>query len=148
MAFELMPRRYHGEMRRFQREMQDLWDRFFSESPLERWTSREWSPSVDISETDGSIEVKAEIPGFDSKDIDLSVAGDVLTIKGEKKTEEKKEKKQYHYREISSSSFQRSFQLPASINSEAVDAEFKNGVLHISLPKAEENNKKKIDIKS
>jgi HSP20 family protein len=147
MAYELTPWRRSGALRPFWREMDDLWNRFFGEMPLAEgaW---EWMPSVDVSETDGTIMVKAELPGMDAKDIDIDVSGDILTLRGEKKTEEEKKEARYYCRERHYGSFQRSFRLPGGVQSDKVDAEFKNGVLTIKLPKSKESKEKKIEIKA
>lgn len=110
--------------------------------------SQEWAPMVDVSETKDNVVVKAEIPGMEAKDMDVSVSGDVLTIKGQKKTEEEKKDEHYHYRERYSGSFQRSFRLPVAVKTEKADAAFKDGVLTITIPKAEEAKKKEIKIKT
>jgi len=147
MALDITPWRRSGGLRPFWREMDDFWNRFFEEMPLaERaWG---WSPSVDISETDGNVQIKAELPGLEAKDIDVDVSGDMLTLRGEKKMEEEKEEERYYYRERYSGSFQRSFRLPSGVESDKVDAEFKNGVLTINIPKSEEAKQKKIEIKA
>ena len=147
MALDITPWRRSGGLRPFWREMDDFWNRFFEEMPLaERaWG---WSPSVDISETDGNVQIKAELPGLEAKDIDVDVSGDMLTLRGEKKMEEEKEEERYYYRERYSGSFQRSFRLPSGVESDKVDAEFKNGVLTINIPKSEESKQKKIEIKA
>lgn len=147
MALEMTPWRRPGGLRPFWREMDDFWKRFFSEMPLaERAT--EWEPAVDISETDGNVMVRAELPGLEAKDIGVDVSGDVLTIRGEKKMEEEKKEEKYYCRERYAGSFQRSFQLPAGLKAEKVDARFKNGVLTINIPKSEESKQKKIEIKA
>lgn len=147
MALELTPWRRSSALRPLWREMDDLWNRFWGEMPATE-PSLGWAPSVDISETDGNVLVKAELPGLDAKDIDVDVTGNVLTLKGEKKTEEEKKEERYYYRERHYGAFQRSFQLPAGVQSDKVDAEFKNGVLTINIPKSEESKQKKIEVKS
>jgi len=83
---ELVPwRPFGGELSSLRREMDNLWNRFFGKTPLARRVTEEWWPSVDMSETKDSFIVKAELPGLDAKDVDVSISGDVLTIKGEKK---------------------------------------------------------------
>jgi HSP20 family protein len=143
-------RPFGGELSSFRREMDRLWDRFFGEEPFGRrfpaeWA--EWSPSVDVSESDEKIVIKAELPGLDAKDVDVSVAGNRLTIKGEKKKEEEEQDEHHYYAERYYGAFQRSFELPASVQADKVEASFNKGVLKISLPKAEEIKRKKIDIK-
>jgi HSP20 family protein len=147
MALELMPWRRSGGIRPFWREKDDFWNRFFGEMPLEGRTWN-WEPAVDISETDGQVQVRAELPGLEAKDIDVDVSGDILTLRGEKKMEEEKKEERYYCRERYRGSFQRSFQLPSGVESDKVNAEFKNGVLTINLPKSEKSKQKKIEIKT
>ena len=99
---ELVPwRPFGGELSSLRREMDDLWRRFFGETPLARRVTEEWWPTVDMSETKDSFIVKAELPGLDAKDVEVSISGDVLTIKGErKKEEEEKDRGQGYVREI------------------------------------------------
>lgn len=89
----------------------------------------------------------AVLPGLEAKDIDVSISGDILTIKGEKKKEEEKKDEHFHYCERYAGSFQRSLRLPVGVRSDQVEAAFKNGVLNITIPKAEEAKKKQIEIK-
>lgn len=145
---ELTPRRPWGEVSRLRREMDDLWNRFFGETPLRRGGLAEWIPTVDISEAADKIVVRAELPGMEAKDIDISVSGDTLTIKGEKKEEHEKKEESYYSSERYFGSFQRSFQLPSNVVSDKVDATFKNGILTINLPKSEETKAKKIEVKT
>jgi HSP20 family protein len=127
--------------------MEDFWDRFFGgRSPAESpWG---WTPSVDVSETDGKVQVKAELPGFEAKDIDVDVTDNVLTLSGEKKKEEEQKGERFYCRERYAGAFNRSFRLPAGVESDKVDAAFKNGVLTITIPKSEESKQKKIEVKS
>lgn len=96
------------------------------------------SPLIDVSETDKKVEVTVELPGVDEKDIDVSLANDVLTIKGEKKSETEKTAKDYHLIERAYGSFERSTRLPCEVDAGKVKAEFRNGVLKVSLPKTPE----------
>ena len=89
---ELVPWRPFGrELSTLRKEMNDLMTRFFGESPLARRWAEEWAPSVDLTETKDSFLVKAELPGLDAKDVDVSLSGNVLTIKGEKKKEKRRD---------------------------------------------------------
>lgn len=108
-----------------------------------------WSPRLDVSETDKAVEVTTDLPGMNKEDIKVSLENNILTIQGERKEEEKKEDKQYHYVERRTGSFYRSFQVPAEIDEDNIEATFKEGVLHLTLPKTEEAKKKvsKIEIK-
>ena len=144
---EIVPRRPFRELRTLRREMDNLWNRFFGETTLPSVFAKEWAPTVDVSETKEHVVVKAEMPGLEAKDIDVSLSGDLLTIKGEKKEEEKKDE-HYHYRERYAGSFRRSLRLPVGVKSDKVEAAFKNGVLNITIHKAEEAKKKAIKIKT
>ncbi len=145
---EITPWRPFRELSAFRKEMDDLWNRFFGETPFRQAFSRDWTPSVDVSETKDNVVVKAELPGLETKDIDVSMSGDVLTIKGEKKKAEEKKDEHYHCCERYSGSFQRSFRLPVGVQGDKVRATFKDGVLTITLPKAEQAKKKQIEIKT
>jgi HSP20 family protein len=141
-------RPYRGDITRFNREMDSLWNRFFGEAHPFPGTEGEWLPSMDVAETDGEVTVRAELPGLEAKDIDLDISGDVLSIRGEKKGKEEQKGENYYTRESYYGSFQRSVRLPSEVQSDKVEAKFKNGVLDIKLPKAEKTRKKKIEIKS
>ena len=144
---QLVPWRPIGELSSFRGEMDRFWDKFFGERPFVRAFSEEWAPSVDISETEDKFLVKAELPGLEAKDVSVSISGDILTIKGEKKKEEE-EKDEHHYCvERYSGSFQRVFQLPSGVKGDKVEASFDKGILKIALPKVEEAKKKEVEIK-
>ncbi len=93
------------------------------------------APAIDVSETDDTIEVSAELPGIDEKDVDVEVADNVLTIKGEKKSEKEEKKKDYHLIERSCGSFQRSVPLPYEVDANKITAKFTKGVLTVTMPK-------------
>ena len=99
-------------------------------------------PSVDILKEGDDIVVKAELPGIKKEDIDVSLTKNTITISGEKKKEEKIERKDYHSIERSYGSFKRSFSLPSEVETEKASAKFKDGVLEIRVPKTEEAKKK------
>lgn len=113
-------------------------------------TSLSAVPVVDVSETDKAYEITAELPGMDEKNVEVKVANGVLTINGEKQDEKEEKRKDYYMRERSFGSFQRSFQVPDDVEVEKIEANFKNGVLTVTLPKSPEAQKaeKKIAIKS
>jgi HSP20 family protein len=102
----------------------------------------EVSPSVDVFEEGDEVVVKAELPGISKEDIDVKVTDDVVTISGEKKKEEKIEKKNYYRMERSYGSFTRSFRLPTEVQTEKASAKFKEGILEIRIPKTEEAKEK------
>jgi HSP20 family protein len=109
---------------------------------------RAWAPVVDIYEDENSITVKAELPGISEKDIEISVDDSTLTIKGERKTEEEFKKENYHRIERAYGTFQRVLTLPASVNTEKVEAVYKSGILEIKCPKHEGVKPKKIEVKA
>ncbi|MBI4392132.1 MAG: Hsp20/alpha crystallin family protein [candidate division NC10 bacterium] len=118
------------------KEMERLFDRFWESDLPELAPVGEWTPRLDLSETKETLVVRAEIPGLEAKDVQISLQDQVLTIKGEKK-QEKEEKDEHHYRmERSYGVFARSLRLPVAVDREKVTAKFKNGVLTIALPKA------------
>lgn len=104
-------------------------------------------PSLDVVDRENEILVRAEIPGIDKKDIDISMTENLLTIKGQTSTEKKEEKGDYHRREISSSSFARSVTLPGAVDSSKANATLKDGVLEITLPKLESSKRRNIEVK-
>jgi HSP20 family protein len=115
--FDLIPWRRGGELTGFGPEMDRLFDRFFEAWPFKLPAEgREWAPSVDVSETAKDVVVKAEIPGMHPKDIDVSVHGDVLTLRGERKKEHEEKGESFHRIERSYGAFSRSIRLPAEID--------------------------------
>ncbi len=130
-----------------QEEMNRLFDRLFERFP-ERKEFGEglWSPCVDISETKDEIVVTAEIPGMKKDDIKISLNDNILTLKGEKRQEKKVEEENYHRIERSYGAFHRSFTLPTTVQQDQVKATYKDGVLKVRLPKAEEAKPKEIAI--
>ena len=124
-----------------QREMDRLFEDFFRRGGLMR-------PSVDVVETDDTVVVKAELPGMEPKDVDISVSGDKLTIKGERKAEKEEKGKTFYRMERCYGSFCRTIELPASVEADKAKADYKNGVLEITLPKTEQVKAKKIPIKT
>lgn len=143
---EIMPWKPFREMEPFHREMDRFFNRFFSEFLPSRFEEEGWLPRLDMSETKDSLVIEAELPGMDSKDIEVNLTGDVLTIKGEKKSERKEDGKHYHCTERHSGSFQRAFRLPVSVQGDKVDAGFEKGILTITLPKTEDAKEKEIKI--
>lgn len=105
-----------------------------------------WMPTVDISETEAYFEIRAELPGISEDDVNVSLTDNVLTVKGEKQHEEETDGKNYHRMERRYGRFQRSFTLPRHIEADAIKAEFKNGVLSLEIPKAEEAKPTEISI--
>jgi HSP20 family protein len=145
MVMALIPWRPWREIDVLRREMDRIWDRFSGENPLE-WSGREWAPSLDVSETQDRIVVKAEAPGIDPKAIDVSLSNGVLTLKGEKKKESEEKGENYHLVERSYGAFSRSVRLPAEVQEDKVKASYKDGILTITLPKSERAKERAIKI--
>jgi len=146
--FELVPwRRNRGVPARPRR---DLFNWFFEDLTLpDFWTSeQEWLPAFDVSETESEIIVKAELPGMDVKDIDIALTDGLLTIKGERKLEKEDKKENYHRIERQFGSFSRSLNLGEKVKADGIEAAYKDGILTVTLPKAEESKPKKIEVKS
>ena len=147
MAWELTPWKPF-EFDRLRREMDRVWDSFFEGRPSRRTREEgEWLPSIDVSETKSDLVVKAELPGMEAKDIEISLNEGLLTIQGEKKQESEEKEEGYHLIERSYGSFTRSIRLPKDVQSDKINASYKNGVLKVILPKSEEAEKKEIKIK-
>lgn len=106
----------------------------------------QWMPSVDIMEKDGNLILRAEIPGIDEKDIELKLEGKTLTLKGERKMESEDKKGKYHRVESFYGSFNRSFRLPDTADAEKVHAEYKNGVLTVTIPQKPEAQPREIPV--
>ncbi len=105
-----------------------------------------WCPTVDVSESELAYEVKAELPGINKEDIKVSMQDNVLTLKGERKEETEAKKKNVQILERYYGKFQRSFRLPAEVKSAEIKATYKDGVLTVEIPKAEEAKPKEIEV--
>ena len=146
MAFDVKPYKPFGELASLREEMDKIWNRFFGEWPTMEPFRGEWSPSVDVSETKDALLVKAEVPGMNAKDIDISLSNDVLTIRGKKEQEKEQKEENYHRIERSYGSFTRSIRLPREVQSDKIKASYMNGVLTINLPKSGEGKEIKIKV--
>jgi HSP20 family protein len=134
-------------------QLRSDWDRMF-----DRFLDDVWGPAasgfgagaglpLDVMETDDALVLRAEIPGMDPKDIEIDLAGDVLTIAGQKTEEHKEERARYHHTERRYGSFRRSIRLPLPVEPDGVEAELKNGLLEITLRKAESLRPRRIEVK-
>jgi len=140
---DLIKWRPFRELSSMRREIDRIMDRFFD---TDRITEGMWLPDVDVSETPEEIVVKADIPGIDEKDLSVTLSGDNLIIKGERKEEKEEKGKHFHRIERSYGSFQRSIPLPVAVETDKIDATYNNGVLEIHLPKTAEAKPKQIKI--
>lgn len=115
------------------RVFEDAFTRLFNEPQ----TNRPWSPAVDIYETENELVLKADLPDVDQKDIDVRVENQTLTIAGQRKFEKEEKRKGFHRIERSYGNFVRSFAVPSAFNTDQIAAQYKNGVLTVTLPKKE-----------
>ena len=135
------------------RDIDDMFDRYTRQVGLPRSGSQEvvttgdWTPRVDIAETDKEFVIKAEIPEVKKEDVKVTVDSGVLTIRGERKQEKEEEGKKFHRVERRYGSFTRSFTLPDNIDENTIKASFNEGMLKLQIPKTEEVKPKAIEVK-
>lgn len=127
--------------------LRDAMDRLFEDSVITPKTIGTM-PRIDIKETEDAIVVKAELPGIEEEKVDIEIMDNVMTISGEKAEEKVEEGEGYHYKESHTGTFTRSFNLPADVKADSAQAEMKNGVLSITIPKVEPKKAKKISIRA
>lgn len=138
--------RGRNELARLHDEMDELLGSFFGGLEWPSFGRATW-PAIDIADRENDILVKAEVPGCKAGDIDISVHGNVLTISGEKKEEEEKTGKGYYHVERSWGTFRRDLHLPSDVEPGKIEAVYKDGVLSITMPKAEKSKAVKVKIK-
>lgn len=114
---------------------------------VEEWTLKTWAPTCDIYETDNEIVVKAELPEVKKEDIQVKLENNLLSIRGERKMEEEAKKENYHRIERSYGEFVRSFTLPSFADPNKINAEYRDGVLRVTIGKREEAKPKQVDVK-
>ncbi len=140
------------QFRAMQRHMNETFDNFFRRFSLAPWEWSGWrgeySPRVNVTEKDNVVHVEAEVPGMEEKDLDVSLSDNMLTLKGERRTEAEDSGERYYRREISYGAFHRSVPLPGRVQEDSVKATFSKGVLRIELPLAEGRSEhaRKIDV--
>ncbi len=132
---------------RFNRFFEDaLGDLFTPVVRGEEVSNRNWLPAVDVAETPDALTLYAELPGLSREDVDITLENNVLTVRGERKFEKDVKEENFHRIERAYGTFARSFTLPNNVKGEAVEASFKDGVLTVRIPKAEEAKSRKIAI--
>jgi HSP20 family protein len=143
-AMGTIVKRGNGAVPTFQSIISELFegDNFFPKT----W-EKNWVPAVNVIENDDSYEIEVNAPGFDKKDFHVSVENGLLTISAENKKEDEEKDKNYTRKEFSYQSFSRSFYLPEQANEDAIDAEYKDGILKITVAKKEEAKPKKVEVK-
>lgn len=135
------------DLMNIQEEMNRLFEDFFHR-PSQAGNGGTWAPVMDISESDSTITVKMDLPGVTKDDVNIQIVGDTLQVKGEKRQEKDVREENYHRIERTYGSFFRSVELPTRVVAEKITAKFKDGVLTIELPKAEEVKPHAIEIKT
>ena len=141
-------------MAELQRQMNQVFESFWGkvDRPLAGfdWPFGEQAPRSDVVETAGGVEVTVELPGMEQKDVEVSLSGDTLTIKGEKKVERQEDKKGYYVSERSYGSVYRTIPLPSGVDTDKAEASFKNGVLIVKIPHSPEAKAKakRIEVKA
>jgi HSP20 family protein len=132
--------------------LREAMDRLFDDAFTRPLSIRDgWSmatPAIDMYQTDNDVVVKASIPGIKAEEVQINVTGDILTLKGEVQQEEERKDRAWHIREQRFGSFERSVVLPTDVKSDKAEAVFENGILTITLPKADEVKPKTINIKA
>jgi len=148
----LLPRRYESPFEAFHRAFDRLFEDFFGDRdwwPLAPVAEGTFAPRVDVREKDKEVVVTAELPGLEEEDVEVELSDEGLTIRGEKKQEQEERGEGYYRAERTYGAFQRFIDLPCEVDGEKAEAEFRNGILTVILPKRpeEQGNRKKIQIK-
>lgn len=128
-------------------EMDRLFDDFFGMTPA-RTAGTMWAPAVDVREDEHNFYVTADLPGMKKEEIEVELENSLLTIKGERRFERREDKENFHFVERSYGNFYRSFTLPKNVKGDAITAEYKDGVLSVMIPKADEVKPKKVVIQA
>ena len=135
-----------GSVARWDSEVNRLFDSFFGKPTATSNGDRVWAPALDMYETKDEIVLNFELPGVREKDVTLSITGDVLTLKGERVLDRDVKDESYHHVERVFGKFERSGQLPTEFQAEKVQATYRDGMLEVKLPKAEEVKPREIKI--
>ena len=149
--FDVLPwkRNKDKQSKELRREIDNIYDRFFEPDFLPStylFGKGKWGPKLDISEGRKDITVKAEIPGIEAKDLDISIDGRLLNIRGEKRQEQTEKEETYYRVERSYGCFNRTIELPAEVDPDKVDASYKKGILKIKLRKMKSSETKRIKV--
>lgn len=145
MPTALTPWQPFGTLEPFRKEMEDMMERFFGENGGPR-APQAWAPRVDVEETEKEFVVKADLPGVDPKNVEITVENGVLMVRGEKKEEKEEKRKNYHRVERFAGTFYRAVQLPPGVDADKVAAASANGVVTVTIPKKAESQPKKIAV--
>ena len=136
-----------SEIEHLRRQMDTMFDHLTGFGDVDVYDKGNWQPAVELVDSDEALTLKAEIPGIEPKDLDISVSRNSVTISGEHRYEEEKEEKDYYRSEFRYGKFERTIGLPVEIQNNKVEAEFNNGILTLTLPKVEEAKAKVVKVK-
>lgn len=136
-----------GSLGRLRDEMEDMFGRFTSNGG-DDWPSPMLAPPMDLSETDGGLQIRLDLPGVDPKKIDIQVSGNQLTISGERKEEQEEKGETFHRIERVCGCFSRSVRLPCAVEEGKIDANYQDGVLTVSVPKSQACKARRIEVKT
>ena len=143
---DVMP--YSTDVLRMQRNFNRMIDNLFDGAGWDDdIVTSEWNPAVDVEEREQEFVVRVELPGVQKEDVHIATQGNILTLRGEKKQHSESKESNYHRTERSYGSFQRSFTLPGSVKNDRIEASFKDGILEVVVPKAEDSKARTIDVK-
>jgi HSP20 family protein len=133
-------------LRTLQREVDDIFDRFFGRSGGDGSTSAVWAPSTDLVETDDAYRIHLDVPGMSKEDMTINLQNNTLTVSGKRTAEQTHEDDEYVRVERTFGNFHRTFTLPDAVDAENIEATYDNGVLNISVPKTERSARRQIEI--
>lgn len=136
------------DMMNLRREMDRLFNDFMTDTPGTRFETPNWGLALDVAENENTFVVKASVPGVNPDDLDVTINENTLTIRGEVQADETFEEGQYHVRERRFGTFSRSMTLPRTVDREAINADYTDGVLTLTLPKTEDLQPRRINIKA
>jgi HSP20 family protein len=133
-------------LRDLQREVDDIFDRFFDRGGSDQATSAVWSPRTDLMETDESYRIRLDLPGMKKDDINITLQNNTLTVRGERTSERTDDREEYVRVERAFGTFHRTFTLPDAVDAERIEAAYDDGVLTVTVPKTEESTRRQIEI--
>jgi HSP20 family protein len=137
------------EMERFRREIDELFDRFMGDgalAPRLGTSTTSWMPAIESFTEDGKLVIRADLPGIDPRDVEVTVEGNRLTLRGSRKASREQQERDYAYREVSYGSFERAVELPEGVKGDEVKATYKNGVLELTVPIPRELAARKVPV--
>lgn len=145
--FEMIPFQGGASLNKMRKEMEDIWSSMFSPpGTTAKVPAIDFMPAINVKETNEAFDISVEVAGLKPEEIEVTLTGDILSIKGEKKEEKEETKGDYHLTERSFGKFSRSFRLPAKVDRAKLEAKCKDGVLYLTLPKDAKEDTTKIEV--